>query len=495
MKKVLLISLVFITHLFPAFSAGGLKSYLSYSVFYSPEKGTYLETSLTITANSMIFKGTGKKVSGAVNVLITFSGADNKVAAGNNYNLITPTVSDTAKRPGIIDVQRYFLKPGKYTMDITLMDKNAGAPEKYNFTEQIEIKYAPKDVNMSDIELVESYTKTEKANILSKSGYDLVPYSINYYPESVTKLIFYNEAYGTDTVLGADKKVAMVYFLESAETYEKIDGYFSVSKQKTQKVNILFSQLDIKSLVTGNYNLVTEVRDEKGMVLGQKKLYFQRRNAAAKIDIDNLAAIDPNQIFSNAYTNKDSLKLFIECLWPISTGIERDWQESQIKNADAKLMQQYIYAFWKNRNDKDPEAEWLKYWKQVSYVNKAFACGKIRGYLTDRGRVYLQYGPPDSQQLSNNEPDSYPYDIWQYYRLKDPATGQMQTNKKFVYWNRDLDGSCYELLHSDARGEIKEARWQLKLKSRTQTNVNLDAETPGETTYGSGADDLFSNPR
>ncbi|MDP2386556.1 MAG: GWxTD domain-containing protein [Bacteroidota bacterium] len=495
MKKVLLISLVFLTHLFPAFSAGGLKSYLSYSVFYSPEKGPYLETNLTVAGSSMIFKGTAKKVSASVNVFITFSDANKKVEAGNNYNLITPTVHDTAKRPSLVDVQRFFLKPGKYTMEITLMDKNSGIPEKYNFTEEIEIKYIQKEVNMSDIELVESFEKTVKPNILSKSGYDLIPYSINYYPEDITKLIFYNEAYGTDTVLGPDKRVAMVYYLESSETLEKIDGFFSVSKQKSQKVNMLFSQIDIKDLITGNYNLVTEVRDEKGLVLGQKKLFFQRRNSSAKIDLDNLAAIDANQIFSSQYTNNDTLKSFIECLWPISTSIERDWQETQIKNADAKLMQQYIYAFWKNRNDKSPEEEWIKYYKQVLYVNKVFSCGKMPGYFTDRGRVYLQYGPPDSQQMVTNESDSYPYDIWQYYRLKDPATGQFQTNRKFIYWNRDLDGTCFKLLHSDARGEVKETRWQLKLKQRTQTNPNLDVETPGQNTYGSGVDDLFTNPR
>jgi hypothetical protein len=128
-------------------------------------------------------------------------------------------------------------------------------------------------------------------------------------------------------------------------------------------------------------------------------------------------------------------------------------------------------------------------------VCKVFKCGKQAGYYTDRGRVYLQYGPPDSQQQVPNEPDSYPYEIWQYYRLKDPTNGQFQTNKRFVFWNKDLDGSCFRLLHSDARGEVKDARWQMRLKQRTQTNVNLDVETPPENTYGSGVDDLFSNPR
>lgn len=495
MKKFAFVFGLFICMNLSVFAVGSLKSFLSYSVFYSPEKGTYIETNITVTGNSLIFKGTNKKVSATVNVFITFSDANGKVAAGNNYNVISQTIHDTASRTNLVDVQRYFLKPGKYKMEITLLDKNAGIADKYSFSEEIEIKYTPKQINMSDIELVDTYTQTNKINILSKSGYDLIPYSINYYPENINKLIFYNEGYGIDTILGTDKRFAMVYYIESYETLEKIDGYFGVSKQKTQKVNVLFSQMDITPLVSGNYNLVSEVRDEKGIVLGQKKIFFQRRNKQAKIDLDNLSAIDADNIFTKQYTNVDSLKEFIACLWPISSSIERDWQETQIKNADVKIMQQYIYAFWKNRNDLSPEKEWHTYYKQVLYVNKVLACGKMKGYFTDRGRVYLQYGPPDSQQQVPNEPDTYPYEVWQYYRLKDPATGQFQTNKRFVFWNKEMDGNCFKLLHSDARGELKDVRWQMRLKSRTQNNVNLDVETPGQNTYGSGVDDLFINPR
>jgi len=472
-----------------------LNAFFSYSVFYSPEKGCYIETNLTIISKSVNHKKNGMKQEASVNVFITFSDEKNTVKAGNKYNVISQSLNDTSIQKNLIDVQRYFLAPGKYKVEVSLIDNNSLEKKVFDFNEEITINYTPKQINLSDIELIDSYQKTEKNNILSKSGYDLIPFSINYYPENSNKLIFYNEAYGIDSVLGTDKKVAFVYYLEAAETLEKIDGYFGVSKQKSQKVNVLFSQMDIKQLVSGNYNLVSEVRDEKGVVLAQKKIFIQRRNKQAKIDLENLSAINSETIFTNKYNNKDTLKEFIACLWPISSEVERNWQETQIKNADIKIMQQYIYAFWKNRNDKNPEGEWHKYYEQVLYVNKVLACGKMKGYFTDRGRVYLQYGPPDAQQQVPNEPDTYPYEIWQYYRIKDPQTGQFQTNKRFVFWNKDLDGSCFRLLHSDVRGELRDNRWQMRLKSRTQNNVNLDVENPNMNTYGTGVDDLFSNPR
>jgi len=100
----------------------------------------------------------------------------------------------------VVDVQRYFLKPGKYTMEISLKDNHATNAETFRFNEEIEVKYERGTINLSDIELVDYFKKTEKNSVLSKSGYDLIPYSINFYPEKSSKLAFYNEAYGTDSV-------------------------------------------------------------------------------------------------------------------------------------------------------------------------------------------------------------------------------------------------------------------------------------------------------
>jgi GWxTD domain-containing protein len=496
--KSFISKLIFIFYFFgfqSLLATNNLTAFFSYSVFYSPEKGCYIETNLTIISKSLKHKKNGIKQEASVNVLITFSDEKNIVKAGNKYNVISQSENDSTLPKNLIDVQRYYLNPGKYKVEVSLSDNNSTDKKVFDFNEEISINYIQKQINLSDIELIDNFQKTEKNNILSKSGYDLIPFSINYYPENLNKLIFYNEAYGTDSVLGIDKKVAFVYYLESSETLEKIDGFFGVSKQKSQKVNVLFSQMDIAQLVSGNYNLVSEIRDEKGIVLAQKKIFIQRRNKQAKIDLENLGAINAETIFTNKYINKDTLKEFIACLWPISSDVERNWQETQIKNADVKIMQQYIYAFWKNRNDKNPEGEWHKYYEQVLYVNKVLSCGKMKGYFTDRGRVYLQYGPPDAQQQVPNEPDTYPYEIWQYYRIKDPQTSQFQTNKRFVFWNKDLDGSCYRLLHSDVRGELRDDRWQMRLKSRNQNNVNFDVETPNMNTYGTGVDDLFTNPR
>lgn len=476
-------------------TGGNVKAYLSYGIFNAPDKGPYVETYLTITGNSVVLKKDKAKgkFQGSVLVTMTFR-KGGEVVKTTSYNLFGPEIADTAVKPNFIDQQRFQLPNGKYDYEITIQDNNSADKSKFSSSDVIEVNVEKDKIHISDIELLESFSKTTNPSVLTKSGYDLIPYGVNYYPDEMTKLAFYSETYNTETVMGSDKKFAFVYYIESDDTKEKIEGFHAFSKQTASKVNILMSQFDIKTLATGNYNLVIEVRDQNNTALAVKKMNFQRKNKIAKIDLANIDAIDPNTTFVSKYTSKDSLREFIACLWPISTGTEREWQSNQIKNADVKLMQQYIYAFWKNRNSKDPETEWNKYYEQVKIVNELFKCGKIKGYYTDRGRVYLQYGAPSARQQVPFEPESYPYEIWQYYRINDVVSDQMQTNKKFVFYDYSLDGSCYKLLHSDVRGELKDARWQIKLKKRTQQNTNLDTEKP-QNGYGSGADDLFSNPR
>jgi hypothetical protein len=125
----------------------------------------------------------------------------------------------------------------------------------------------------------------------------------------------------------------------------------------------------------------------------------------------------------------------------------------------------------------------------VVEVEERFATQIHKGYETDRGRVYLKYGPPNIITESYNEPSSYPYEIWQYYKL-----GNNQTNKRFVFYSNNELTNNFELLHSDAIGEISNYRWQVILNSRWYDPYNLDITRPPDI-WGSRAEDYYRDPR
>ena len=111
------------------------------------------------------------------------------------------------------------------------------------------------------------------------------------------------------------------------------------------------------------------------------------------------------------------------------------------------MMQQFFYDFWQRRNPENPYMGWMTYKSEVDKVNAKYSSFKKKGYDTDQGRIYLQYGPPNAISPNYNEPNTYPYEIWQYYKIKN------QTNRKFVFYSLEFTSKSFVLLHSDAIGE------------------------------------------
>jgi len=72
------------------------------------------------------------------------------------------------------------------------------------------------------------------------------------------------------------------------------------------------------------------------------------------------------------------------------------------------------------------------------------------GYRTDRGRVYIMYGPPDDNERHPNESDMRPYEIWSYHNIQGGVI--------FVFVQRSST-SEYELVHSTHRNELHDENW------------------------------------
>ncbi len=65
--------------------------------------------------------------------------------------------------------------------------------------------------------------------------------------------------------------------------------------------------------------------------------------------------------------------------------------------------EQFIEAFWQRRNPDPDSAENTfkeEHYRRIAYANEHFASG-IPGWKTDRGKIYIMWGPPD-------EIDSHP---------------------------------------------------------------------------------------
>lgn len=92
----------------------------------------------------------------------------------------------------------------------------------------------------------------------------------------------------------------------------------------------------------------------------------------------------------------------------------------------------FIEQFWarRNPNPDSPDNEYREeHYRRIAYANEHFAAGKP-GWKTDRGRIYIEYGKPDSidshpaggaytrpMDEGGGETSTYPFETWHYRYL------------------------------------------------------------------------------
>jgi GWxTD domain-containing protein len=500
MKKLFVFIFCIASVVFNSLANSKVTAYLTFASFNVPAKTPYIETYLSIIGNSVKFiKNNDGKFQGAVDISISFT-QNGEFKTGQKYTLNSPTTSDTSLgSPNFIDQQRFSLSNGSYVMEVSISDKNNPAEKPFSTQVPITINFTEDRVLLSDFQLLESYTKSSQPSIITKSGYDLIPYVSTFYPENIQKLKFYSEIYNSKKIIGNEQKMVINYFIETYEKRTKLNDYTAFSKQNTNDVNILLAELDISKLPSGNYNLVVEVRDKENKIQAEQKLFFQRQNSKGLLSYTDLKSVEVKNTFVTAYTNVDTLSEYIRCIRPISGFSEVQYAQNQLKEKNLESMQQFFYNFWHSRNEKEPQLTWLEYYKEVMKVNKEFTTYGLKGYDTDRGRVYLQYGAPDQRSKVDVEPSAYPYEIWEYSRLVDKALlttypDNKQSNKKFVFYNPDLVTNKYTLIHSTAQGETYNTRWEMLIHKRDTQSNDYDVEN-APTHFGGNANDNFRNTR
>jgi len=95
--------------------------------------------------------------------------------------------------------------------------------------------------------------------------------------------------------------------------------------------------------------------------------------------------------------------------------------------------EQFIEAFWQRRNPDPDSAENTfkeEHYRRIAYANEHFASG-IPGWKTDRGKIYIMWGPPDEidahptggtwdrpMDQGGGETTTYAYEDWRYRYLE-----------------------------------------------------------------------------
>jgi GWxTD domain-containing protein len=121
------------------------------------------------------------------------------------------------------------------------------------------------------------------------------------------------------------------------------------------------------------------------------------------------------------------------------------------KLASEEERKMFIEQFWRRRDPTPgtPKNEFQEeHYRRIAYANQRFRTGSgTAGWRTDRGRMYIVYGPPDEIEShpSGGDPIRYPYEMWKYRHVEGVGN-----NLYFTFIDRTRTGD-YRLAPGAAR--------------------------------------------
>ncbi len=444
-----------------------LRVTFDYRVFFAPGVGPYAEFVTSFDASTFEHQllDSGYVQAHAELTLVLMRAGS--IVDARKVKVDGPMVKDSDKSD-FLSIERFAIPAGNYDLEIEVRDVNATQKSVESLVQKIEVVVPAKGVFISDIQWVSAYRQSMEANAFSKSGYDMIPFVSSYFGTSLNSLIYYAEIYRTDSVWGVGSPFVTTICIVNMKD-NSVEFCKRVKKEKAAAVVPMLQTLDISDVPAGQFKLRIEVRDRENNLVALREREFARNKIAELPSVSSTPEVSAAQVslsFASRFTNADSLRQILFYHIPIAKDVDRDAIDRQIPKADLITMQSFFYSFWWKRNPENPEAAWLDYEKSIKVVKDNFETRIKRGWQTDRGRVYLQYGPPNTRIVRNNEVDYWPFEIWHYY-----STDNNLHNRRFLFYDTTLMGDM-DLLHSDVPEETKNFNWKEMVRSRP-TSLNI----------------------
>lgn len=467
MKKLSFFAVVCL--LFLTSNAQNMKAFISHKPYCTNKMQPYVEFTFIVGGNTVQYVKNEKGLYEASVEIRVDVARNDSVVKSLHYILASDAFEDSSRvdKPDFADIKNLPVDNGEYFLNFYLKDRNKDTAYM-KYIDRVVLNFPKDKISSSRISLYQDMSAPIAPGMYIKYGFYMPPLYYNFVPEDQYVLPFALEVYNTKQVLGSNKMLKSKSYVEYAENKMVAMPNQILSKSmKTDDVVLVIDQFNVFKLPSGNYNLVVELYDESDSLLTVNKVFFQKSNPSVKLDITQYDEISTDNTFVDKITDRKVLEEYVCSLYPIGTAIERDFFDHRLKTITTEQMQHYFYSFWLSRSPKDPEGAWNRYNKMVSFVQERFGSKQVKGYKTDRGRVYLQYGQPNDIKEIPSDPVTLPYEIWHYYYLDD------QTNVKFVFYDPTLVGNDYELLHSTKYGELHDSNWKMKLVKNIQPQQDI----------------------
>ena len=416
-----------------------------YSAYMLSDKRTYIETYMLINGESVRYTINDINLESKIDVTMVFKNADD-IVEFRHFIVSNPPLPDTTLVfPNFINVQRIFIPQGIYNFEIKIEDLNAAPELKKVITksEIIAIDIPQKQTAMSNIEFLESFNPTQEQTINQKNGYECIPYCKSQFPCTTEYLRFYTELYNVATELGDLGSCSIYTSIKDIYTQKSIVGHSSTTNVNALNYYRFLKERNMSKLPTGKYFLSVEVCDKHNKPICSGLKYFER-TSAFKAQPSLYTANNKVLNSATAYTNSDSLAYIIKCHSFIADSLEKIEINKVITSADIIIMQRFLYNFWMQRNQFDPDNAFTNFAQLVDLTRE-------KKYSKSQTEIIMRYGIPNI--VSETIVDGTPIIKWQYTKIGNLS------NISFFF----SDDETAQLLHSNMPTEKHDSSWSNNL--------------------------------
>lgn len=435
-----------------------IDAYFNHTVFLDPEKGSYVEAHMLFRGESLRFVSVGNGYQATVELTYIFE--QNGEVKDYSKNLVKgPITPDSATAiVDFFDLQRFSLDPGTYDLFIKLRDAN-NPRDTGAILHQITVAAPDERAFFGGILFMDTvYPSGDRTTPLTRGNMEMLPRISGYQGPDANKMKVYTELYQTEIALGGAEDYIVTYDIIDTKTDKPLGNYRKLQRLKGSEVEPLYQVWDISNLPTGNYLLKLEARNRFNEVLAAQSAIIQRQSIAKSAD--SMSVADINNTFVGK-VHGEQLRDYVYCMRYQASTFEEKYIEENYQKADTLELKRFMYNFWRDRNPLDPEIEWKRYERKIKYVENEFGLGSRRRHAcaTDRGRVYLHYGKPNTRVQQQREPNALPYEIWHYYALPE------KQDAKFAFMDPSAVTNDYVLINSNVPGEIVDYAWYYRLST------------------------------
>jgi len=371
----------------PGASTGDIIFYVDIVTFYDDSDRNVEEIYCMVPNEQLEFlaqdQGFVGKLKYAVNLVDSLG--RNVESSERTMEVFAPSSDDAASKNVVQVLQsKLSVAPGRYRVRVSLTDLNARKKTILSYvfkryrTGKADVAvnsrpFAEGRVSISDIEFARSVARKPDGDF-QKSGYEVIPNPQRRFGLLLPEMAVFFEVYDLRAQASPESVLA---------TYSIIakDGGIVYSNEMPMNLrgprSAAAAVFDLTSLTGGGYALDITLRNGAGEVLA---------SADRKFDVAWSA------LSWGRYEQEN-----IEDLAFILT--EKEMEE--FRTLSPGEQERFLVDFWRalDPTPGTPNNEaMLEHYRRVAYADEHYGTAGVRGAVTDRGKIYIKYGPADDVQ-------------------------------------------------------------------------------------------------